>query len=179
MSRNQEPGNTSRPLGKGMIVAAWILLLVLLTLFFNDRLEQQRNPNMQLTGSITEQGTPSVRLERNRYGHYVASGYINDRPVEFMLDTGASDVSIPLSVAEEIGLQKGKPVTYQTANGTIRAWQTVADEIRLGGLRVGPVRASINPHVTNSGILLGMSFLKHLDFSQQGNTLTLSYPQTR
>ena len=30
-----------------------------------------------------------------------------------------------------------------------------------------------------TGILLGMSFLKHLDFSQQGNTLTLSYPQTR
>ena len=179
MSRNQEPGNTSRPLGKGMIVAAWILLLVLLTLFFNDRLEQQRNPNRQVTGSMTEQGTPSVTLKRNRFGHYVASGFINDRPVEFMLDTGASDVSIPLSVAEDIGLQKGQPVTYQTANGTIRAWQTVADEIRLGGLRVGPVRASINPHVTNSGILLGMSFLKHLDFSQQGNTLTLSYPQTR
>ena len=169
----------SRPLGKGMVVAAWILLLVLLTWFFNDRLEQQRNPNRQLASSISEQGTPSVRLERNRYGHYVADGFINGEPVEFMLDTGASDVSIPLSVAEKIGLQKGRPVTYQTANGSIRAWQTVVDEIRLGGLRVGPVRASINPHVRDTGILLGMSFLKHLDFSQQGNTLTLSYPQTR
>ena len=78
-------------------------------------------------------------------------------------------------LAEEIGLQKGRPVTYQTANGTIRAWQTVVDEIRLGELGVGPVRASINPHVTNTGILLGMSFLKHLDFSQQGNTLTLKH----
>ena len=81
--------------------------------------------------------------------------------------------------AEDLGLQKGQPVTYQTANGPIRAWQTVVDEIRLGELRVGRVRASINPNDTTPGILLGMSFLKHLDFSQQGNTLTLSYPQTR
>lgn len=162
-----------------MIIAAWVLLLVLLTWFFNDRLEKQRNPNMQVMNSTTEDGTATVRLERNRYGHYIASGFINDRPVEFMLDTGASDVSIPLKVAEELGLEKGGLVTYQTANGTIRAWQTVVDEIRLGGLRVGPVRASINPHMTDSGILLGMSFLKHLDFSQQGNTLTLNYPQTR
>lgn len=179
MNEPQEPHQTTRPLGKGMIVAAWVLLLVLLTWFFNERLERQRNPNMQVMSSDTGDGTPAVRLERNRYGHYVASGFINDQPVEFMLDTGASDVSIPQSVAEQLGLQKGRPVTYQTANGTIRAWQTVVDEIRLGGLRVGSVRASINPNVSDTGILLGMSFLKHLDFSQQGNTLTLNYPQTR
>jgi aspartyl protease family protein len=179
MPGEHESSGMSRPLGRGMIIAAWVLLLVLLTLFFNDRLEKQRNPNMQVTGSMTEQGVPSVRLQRNRFGHYVASGFINDRPVEFMLDTGASDVSIPLTVAEELGLQKGRAVTYQTANGPIVAWQTVVDEIRLGALRVGPVRASINPNDTTPAILLGMSFLKHLDFSQQGNTLTLSYPQTR
>ena len=179
MGHQQNPGNTSRPLGRGMIIAAWILLLVLLTLFFNDRLERQRNPNMQVMTSTTTGGVPAVRLERNRYGHYVARGFINDRPVEFMLDTGASDVSIPLPVAEELGLKKGRTVTYQTANGPIQAWQTVIDEIRLGELRVGPVRASINPNVADTGILLGMSFLRHLDFSQQGNTLTLSYPQTR
>ena len=131
MNRNQTPGNTSRPLGRGMIIAAWILLLVLLTLFFNDRLERQRNPNMQVMTSTTAGGAPAVRLERNRYGHYVASGFINDRPVEFMLDTGASDVSIPLPVATELGLRKGRSVTYQTANGPIQAWQTVIDEIRL------------------------------------------------
>ena len=137
-------------------IAGAVLLLVLLTLFFNDRLERQRNPNMQVMTSTTAGGAPAVRLERNRYGHYVASGFINGRPVEFMLDTGASDVSIPLSVAEEIGLQKGRPVTYQTANGTIRAWQTVVDEIRLGELGVGPVRASINPRLGIEGLVRTM-----------------------
>ncbi|MDH3872110.1 MAG: retroviral-like aspartic protease family protein, partial [Gammaproteobacteria bacterium] len=81
----------------------------------------------------------------------------------------------PLPVAERLGLKKGRSVVYQTANGAITAWQTTVDEIRLGELRVGPVRASINPHMDGDGILLGMSFLKQLDFSQQGNTLTLQY----
>jgi len=53
----------------------------------------------------------------------------------------------------------------------------VVDEIRLGSLRLGPVRASINPNFTGKAVLLGMSFLKELDFSQQGNTLTLTYPK--
>jgi aspartyl protease family protein len=165
----------SQHIGKGMIIAAWILLLVLLTWFFNDQLEQQRNPNRQISSATATDEIPEVRLQRNRSGHYVASGEINGQPVEFMLDTGATDVSIPAVVADRIGLKRGRQLSYQTANGTVTAWQTVADEIRLGPLRLGPVRASINPHVKNNSVLLGMSFLKQLDFNQQGNTLTLKY----
>jgi aspartyl protease family protein len=157
-----------------MVFAAFILLLALLTLFFNDRLDQQRNPNQQLATSVTD-SIPEVRLQRNRFGHYVATGSINGHPVEFMLDTGATDVSIPESIANKVGLQRGQAMNYHTANGTVTAWQTVADEIQLGPLRLGPVRASINPHDRSDAVLLGMSFLKHLDFSQQGNTLTLKY----
>ncbi|MGB5337897.1 MAG: retropepsin-like aspartic protease [Gammaproteobacteria bacterium] len=168
---------TPQRLGKGMIVIAWILLLVLLTWFFNDRLDQQRNPNRQLNSTVSTDSIPMVQLERNRFGHYVATGAINGHPVEFMLDTGATDVSIPATVADKLGLKRGRRVYYQTANGTIAAYQTTLDEIQLGPLRLGPVRASINPNVGTDAILLGMSFLKELDFNQQGNTLTLKYAQ--
>ncbi|MGD8629114.1 MAG: retropepsin-like aspartic protease [Gammaproteobacteria bacterium] len=161
-------------LGKGMIIAAWVLLLVLLTWFFNDRLDAQRNPNRQLEAAPPGE-VPEVRLQRNRYGHYVASGTINGHPVEFMLDTGATDVSIPAAVADKIGLQRGRRAFYQTANGTISAWRTTLDEVRLGPLRLGPVAASINPAGSDDAVLLGMSFLRQLDFSQQGNTLTLKH----
>jgi aspartyl protease family protein len=173
-----KPQGTAPPqrLGKGMIIAAWLLLLALLTWFFNAKIERQHNPNHQIRSAITADGLPTVQLERNRFGHYVATGYINNQPVTFMLDTGASDVSVPLSVADKLGLEKGQALLYQTANGTIKAWQTVIDEIRLGDLSVGPVRASINPGAQGDAVLLGMSFLKQLDFSQQGNTLTLEYP---
>jgi aspartyl protease family protein len=166
--------DSSQQYGRGMIIAAWILLLVLLTLFFNNRLDEQNNPNRLLSATTTD-GIPEVRLERNRYGHYVATGSINGQPVEFMLDTGATDVSIPVTVANKLGLKRGRSVVYQTANGKITAWQTSAAEIQLGPLRLGPVRASINPNDHGSSVLLGMSFLKQLDFNQQGNTLTLKY----
>jgi len=166
--------DSGKQLGKGMIAAAWILLLVLLTWFFNDRLDAQRNPNRNLA-TVTAAGPPQVRLERNRFGHYVASGEINGHPVEFMLDTGATDVSIPADIADRLGLERGRRVFYQTANGAIAAWQTTVNEIRLGPLRLGPIEASINPRADTDAVLLGMSFLKQLDFSQQGNTLTLQY----
>jgi len=158
-----------------MVIAAWIILLVLLTMFFNNRLDKQNNPNHRLS-TMAEDGIPEVRLQRNRSGHYVATGLINGQTVEFMLDTGATDVSIPAEIADNIGLQRGRATTYQTANGTISAWQTTIEEIQLGPLRLGPIRASINPNDSSDAVLLGMSFLRHLDFSQQGNTLTLKYP---
>ena len=174
MATENNQADSGRRIGKGMIIAAWVLLLLLLTWFFNDRLDAQRNPNRQLASATT--GTvPEVRLERNRFGHYVASGTINGQPVEFMLDTGATDVSIPAAVADSIGLERGRRAYYQTANGMIAAWQTTLDEIQLGPLRLGPVTASINPNNADTAVLLGMSFLRQLDFSQQGNTLTLQY----
>ena len=158
-----------------MVIAACIILLVLLTFFFIDNLDKQNNPNRQLA-TVTTGDIPEVRLQRNRHGHYVASGSINGQAVEFMLDTGATDVSIPASIAEKLGLQRGRAMTYQTANGAITAWQTTVDVIQLGALQLGPIRASINPNDSSGAVLLGMSFLRHLDFSQQGNTLTLKYP---
>jgi len=158
-----------------MLIAAWVIVLLLLTWFFNARLETQNNPNQHLSylGSET-----AVQLERNRLGHYVANGTINGEDVIFMLDTGASDVSVPESLANQIGLEKGRTSVYQTANGPIRVWQTLINEVRLGNIRVSNVRASINPAVQGNKVLLGMSFLKHLDFNQPGNTLTLKYPDT-
>jgi aspartyl protease family protein len=176
MKQTPATGMESKRLGKGMIIAAWLLLLGLLTWFFNEQLDRQHNPNRRVMSTTSADGQLQIELERNRFGHYVATGLINSQPVVFMLDTGATDVSVPLSIAEQLGLEKGQPLLYQTANGSIRAWQTVIDEIRLGELRVGPVRASINPAVQGNEILLGMSFLKQLDFNQQGNTLTLKYP---
>jgi len=175
VSPPDKPAATSKAMGRGMIIAAWVLLLILLTLFFNDRLDRQNNPNRQLA-TVTTSETTAVRLQRNRFGHYVATGSINGHPVEFMLDTGATDVSIPASIADDLGLQRGRVMGYQTANGIINAWQTTVDEIQLGPLRLGPIRASINPGDSSKAVLLGMSFLKHLNFSQQGDTLTLEYP---
>lgn len=171
MTNQQQP--ETRRLGKGMTFAAWILALVLLTLFFNYKLDQQRNPNQAVFTRVNAAGVQEVVLKRNRFGHYVTSGTVNGVPVEFLLDTGASDVAIPATLAGRLGLQRGTAVQYQTANGTVTAWRTQIDSVAIGPMVVENVAASINPGMHDMEILLGMSVLKHVEFTQRGDTLIL------
>lgn len=167
-----QPEQQQRRIGKVMVGAMWLLLLGLLTLFFNDVLEKQYNPNQQIA-NVHRDGQAEIILERNKYGHYVASGMINQQPVVFMLDTGATDISIPANVARRLGLEAGRPLTYQTANGPAINYATQLKSVTLGNITLYNLPASINPNVDHDDVLLGMSFLKHLEFTQKGNTLTL------
>ena len=163
---------TSR-LGKGMTLAAWIIALGLFTLFFENRLDRQRNPNQSVYTRINDSGVHEVILKRNRYGHYVTSGEVNNHAVEFLLDTGASDVAIPARLAEQMGLRRGAPVQYQTANGVVTAYRTTLDSVSIGPILIRDVPASINPGLQDMEILLGMSVLKRIEFTQRGDTLIL------
>lgn len=156
-----------------MVFAMWLVLLALLTLFFDKYLGDQINPNQQVVQRQTAEGVREVVLERNRYGHYVASGQINGQPVTFLLDTGATDIAIPENVANRLGLAKGRSISFHTANGIARGYTTRLDSVGLGNIRLTDLPASINPNVNTDEILLGMSFLKHLEMNQKGNTLTL------
>ncbi len=167
-----DPVQSQQRIGKYMIFAAWILLLGLLTLLSQNWLERGDNPNRQLARIDTD-GPAEVVLQRGRGGHYVAPGFINGTPVRFLVDTGATDVNIPAEVADRIGLRAGAPIRAHTANGVITVYRTSLDSIRLGGIELNNVRASINPHMPGETILLGMSFMRDLELIQRGNTLTL------
>ncbi|MBF8270202.1 MAG: putative aspartyl protease [Gammaproteobacteria bacterium] len=170
--KKPDSGNYSQRVGKTMIIMAWIVLLGLLSWLFSIYLERQHNPNEQVLG-YSSNGVQEVILERNRYGHYVATGSINGQSVTFMLDTGATIVDIPDNLASTLSLVRGPSFEAMTANGVISVYSTILDEVQLGGIRLTGVRASINPSRQEDDVLLGMSFLRQLDFSQQGDRLTL------
>ncbi len=90
-----------------------------------------------------------------------------------MLDTGATTVSVPAAVAHRLGLKRGPPVLSNTANGTITTYLTRLASVSVGDITLHNVKANINPHMGGNEVLLGMSFLKHLEFTQRGDTLTL------
>ncbi|MBD3647673.1 MAG: TIGR02281 family clan AA aspartic protease [Pseudomonadales bacterium] len=158
--------------GRGMILVACILGMVVLTMFFSEVEDHQRNPN-QAPVTTTSNGIVEVNLERNRFGHYVTSGTINNQPVEFLLDTGATDVVIPGEEADRLGLERGRPGRAMTANGAVTVYQTRLEQLSIGGIELHDVRASINPSMSSPGILLGMSALEHIEFNQKGDSLTL------
>ena len=172
-SLKSESENPHRRLGMGMTIAMWVVVLGLMTMFFQSWQDKQYNPNQQASLIRDSEGARELVLQRNRFGHYVASGTINNVPVVFLLDTGASDISVPADLAEEIGLKRGRAMVYQTANGEIKVFATTLATVDLGGIVLQQVRASINPNMQGDEVLLGMSFLKHLEFTQRGDTLTL------
>ncbi|HEY5603977.1 MAG TPA: TIGR02281 family clan AA aspartic protease [Gammaproteobacteria bacterium] len=170
----------SKRIGVWMVAAAWIVLLWLLTMFIGKWSEREYNPNQNVANMLTDEGAREVVLQRNRSGHYVTSGFINNKPVTFMLDTGATDISIPGRLADELGLERGATIYFQTANGPAAGYATMVDSVAIGHIQLNKVRASINPNVKDLDILLGMTFLKHLEFTQRGNTLTLrQHPVSR
>ncbi len=174
---SDDTNKQNRGLGRGMLLAAWVLTIGLLTLFFSDLLEHQYNPNQRLAGMVDADGVREVVLQRNNRGHYVASGRINGVPVKFLLDTGATDVALSDILAKRIGLTRQGGGFSNTANGLVAVWNTRLDRVELGPIRLGDVSASILPSMGSNDVLLGMSFLKQLEIIQRGDQLTLrQYP---
>lgn len=158
-------------------IAVWVAFLGGLTFAFGWLLERQHNPNTSNIVQVAADGGSEVVLERNRYGHYVADGAINGQPVQFFVDTGATLISIPAEVASKLGLRRGPEGLAQTANGVVKVYSTRLDRVRLGDIELTNVLASINPGMSGPDILLGMSFLGHLELLQRGDSLRLRIPE--
>ena len=152
-----------------MALVASLLVLGMFYLYFENSLQARNNPNRQLQ---VAPGTELV-LKRSGDGHYVFPGTINGRPVSFLLDTGATLVSVPAHLAAELGLNAGAYQQSVTANGTIATRATRLHALAFGPFDLRDVPASLNPGMVGDQILLGMSVLKHLEFTQRGDTLVL------
>ncbi|WP_018983215.1 retropepsin-like aspartic protease family protein [Salinimonas chungwhensis] len=164
--------SSEKSAGKWMFILAWVCGLGLMTLIFGDVLEGQRNPNQE-PESVRVDGQTEVRLKQNRQGHYVTNGTINGQQVTFLIDTGATNVAVPASMQNELGLQAGRSGLAQTANGVVRVAQTTIDSLTIGDIELNNVQAHLNPGLGEGQILLGMSVLRQLEFTQREDWLIL------
>ena len=89
-------------------------------------------------------------------GHFVTNGSINDRAVQFMVDTGATTLAIGQAEAERIELnyKGGQPVGMHTANGVVRGWLIRAGKVRVGDVTVHDVETVVTP-LPMPAVLLG------------------------
>ena len=112
-------------------VSGWILGFLLLALIFSKVVDYQSNPNQSVATSQSSQFKEIV-LERNRYGHYVFDGEINGKSVTFLVDTGATEISIPANLQTYLQLKAGRSFSVSTANGVVSVYSTRLDELKLG-----------------------------------------------
>lgn len=107
-------------------------------------------------------------------GHFTSLGTINGHTSEFLVDTGATTVSISQTEADRIGLRyrDGKRILTQTANGTVPAHLLTLASVRVGDVEVRNVEAVVMP-AQMSHVLLGNSFLNRFQMKRDNETLTL------
>ncbi|UVE17271.1 TIGR02281 family clan AA aspartic protease [Pseudomonas sp. LS44] len=161
-----------RRAGRVMWVLAWGAGLLLATHLFGLWEQRQHNPN-RAPQSVRGEGYIEVRLLSSRGGHYLLDGQIDGQQVTFLLDTGATQVAIPAALAERLGLSRGAPIELSTANGRVTGWRTALARLHLGDIVLRDVAALIVPNMDGDEVLLGMSALKQLEFTQRDGTLLL------
>ena len=170
---NNSPHKEQKNMGTFMIVMMWILFLILLVYFFEDVIDRKFNPNQNVTTHYVDEGVREVVLQRNRQGHYITDGQINGQRVVFMLDTGATGVAVPEHLAQRLNLKRGQRIELHTANGRATGYMTSIENIGVSDIELDDIRAVINPNDKTDMILLGMSFLKEIEFTQRGDVLIL------
>ncbi|HEX3884308.1 MAG TPA: TIGR02281 family clan AA aspartic protease [Stellaceae bacterium] len=110
-------------------------------------------------------------------GHVRLDGDVNGATVHFVLDTGATLVTLTARDAEAAGINPAGlnfSMAMNTANGRTRAAPITLREVRLGQLSIEDVQGVVVPNLSVS--LLGMSFLSRLDrWEMRGGALTISY----
>ncbi|HEX8592261.1 MAG TPA: TIGR02281 family clan AA aspartic protease [Pseudomonas sp.] len=167
---NQPP--PGKRAGKVLMLLAWGAGMFLATRYFGEWEQRQENPNA-VVSSRHGDGYIEVQLVGNRQGHFVSTGKINGRPVQFLLDTGATDVAIPAALADTLQLPRGVPLVVSTANGRTEGFRTSLQRLELGDIVLHNVRALVVPGLDGDQVLLGMSAMKQLEFTQRGGNMLL------
>jgi aspartyl protease family protein len=113
-------------------------------------------------------------LHADAQGHFFTTGTINGVSVRFLVDTGASMISLGASDARRMGLDfnRGQKGISQTANGQVVVSKVQVDNVRIGGMTLHQVDVVI--HQSDLPIaLLGMSVLNRMEMQREGSTMTL------
>lgn len=107
-------------------------------------------------------------------GHFITGGAINGKPVQFMVDTGATMLAMSQGDAQRLGLdlRNARRGMSQTANGTVPVQQVSLSRVRVGGVEITNVDAVIVP-ATMPHVLLGNSFLGRFQMRRENDVMRL------
>ncbi len=144
------------------------------TLEVNGKRRQLR-VGQNVVSRPTDSGPARVVLTADARGHFYSTGNINGSTVRFLVDTGASMISLGAGEARRIGVDptRGVPGVANTANGQTVVSRVKLNSVRLGEIELNNVDALVHQHdlpVT----LLGMSFLNRMEMQRNGDTMTLT-----
>ncbi len=143
----------------------WIAIFSVVYLYFEFR----QAPKI----SVAKKGLPrgEVVIPRSSDGHYYVRGSINGHPVDFMVDTGASIVSVDYSFSRMANFPSGRLTDFFTAGGIVKGEIVSGQTIEAGGISVHGLSVSVG--MQGEMALLGQNFLRRVDVIQSNDTMIL------
>ena len=166
-------GSDTKQIGIKMQILAWLVFLLIIGVYLQEKIESKKNHNGIPETILGQNEFKEVHLRQNRLGHYTVKGEINGFSVIFLVDTGATGVAIPVDIAKKISLPFGRRLKTSTAAGDTIAYLSRLETVKVGHIILSDVEAAIVPKMQTNYILLGMSFLKHIELIQRDGLLTL------
>jgi aspartyl protease family protein len=122
-------------------------------------------------------GAQRVTLTVDAKGHFFTTATVNGVSMPFMVDTGATMVTINSAHAKNAGIAytAGERAVVQTANGKAMVYKVKLDTVRVGDITLNNVDGIVmeNQQLGIVG-LLGMSFLNRTEMQRSGDSMTLT-----
>jgi len=115
--------------------------------------------------------TPLI-LGQGSGGHYYVDGAVNDSYLNFVIDTGATTVALPLAIASTAGVKCKQAVMMRTGNGTTQGCVVTIQKLKFGNFTLHYVDAVVMPNLAQP--LLGMNVLKQFRVEQDNGQMRLS-----
>jgi aspartyl protease family protein len=132
--------------------------------------------NLDLSSKISARYTPptgtTVAISRDN-NQYRTTGSINGRPVTFLVDTGATVVAMNSQHARGLGLDLGQARAFNTTTASGQVKSLLLPQMAVGDINVNNVSVAVLPGEFPVDILLGMSFLKHIEMSENAGLMLL------
>ena len=119
----------------------------------------------------TFSGDGSMEVKRQPNGHFYVPGTIENVPVTFMVDTGATVTSISSDLARQAGIRNCKEVQFQTANGTATGCIALVPRMTLGNFELKNITVAVMPNMETN--LLGANVLRNFQVSQSDSSMLI------
>ena len=151
-------------------VAGFVMVLAGLTPRVAEKLTPA-NPAPAIAAASVASPAPSaanyrmVVVPRDNRGHFKVEARVDGRRLDFMVDTGASNIALTASAAARLGIHPAPrdfTVNVRTANGIARVAPVRLNTVEVGDLVVRDVAALVSVDGALSENLLGLSFLTKL-----------------
>ena len=132
--------------------------------------------SQRISSSYVQPEERQVTIKRDSRLQYNTTASINGIGTPVLVDTGANLVAMSSQTATRLGVDytAGMASKVETASGLTNSWIVTLRSVDVGGIAVENVRASVIEGDYPSSVLLGMSYLRHVEMRESGGVLMLS-----